>query len=81
MDNIKWIAIPIGVLVTLASLYIITEVTVIPKEKNNRDYEYERYLDSVYITNPDYYFDVVVETDKFQDYINAHKDYYDEINN
>lgn len=81
MDNIKWIAIPIGVLVTLASLYIITEVTVIPKEKDNRDYEYERYLDSIYTTNPDYYFDVVVETDKFQDYINAHKDYYNEINN
>lgn len=81
MDNIKWIAIPIGVLVTLASLYIIIEVTVIPKEKDNRDYEYERYLDSIYTTNPGYYFDVVVETDKFQDYINTHKDYYNEINN
>lgn len=34
-----------------------------------RDINYEHYCDSIWITNPDYYLDVLVETDEFQSYI------------
>lgn len=37
-----------------------------------RDINYEHYCDSIWITNPDYYLDVLVETDKFQNYIEEH---------
>ena len=34
-----------------------------------RDINYEHYCDSIWITNPDYYLDVLIKTDKFQNYI------------
>lgn len=37
-----------------------------------RDINYEHYCDSIWITNPDYYLDVLVETDEFQNYIDEH---------
>lgn len=36
---------------------------------DNRDYEYEAYCDSIYEVDPDYYNDVLVETDAYQNYI------------
>lgn len=46
--------------------------------KNNftRDYNYEHYCDSICEVNPDYYNDVIVESDKFQDYINNHGEWW-----
>lgn len=46
--------------------------------KNNsaRDYNYEHYCDSIYMVNPNYYNDVIVESDKFQDYINNHGEWW-----
>lgn len=46
--------------------------TSLVKNDNTRDYAYEHYCDSIYATNPDYYLDVLVETDKFQSYIYEH---------
>lgn len=42
-----------------------------------RDINYEHYCDSIWITNPDYYLDVLVETDEFQDYIEKHGQWWD----
>jgi hypothetical protein len=42
------------------------------KSASPRDYEYERYCDSLYIYDEDYYFDVLEETDEYQDYIKEH---------
>lgn len=39
---------------------------------NTRDYNYEHYCDSIYENNPDYYLDVLVETDKYQNYLEEH---------
>jgi hypothetical protein len=42
-----------------------------------RDINYEHYCDSIWITNPDYYLDVLVETDEFQSYIEKHGEWWD----
>lgn len=44
----------------------------ITKNDSTRDYKFEHYCDSIYEVNPDYYLDVLIETDKFQDYIDKH---------
>ena len=45
----------------------------ITKNDSTRDYKFEHYCDSIYEVNPDYYLDVLIETDKFQDYIDKHE--------
>ena len=42
------------------------------KNNSTRDYKFEHYCDSIYEVNPDYYLDVLVETDEFQNYIDEH---------
>lgn len=49
-----------------------TNKSFIIKNNNTRDYAYEHYCDSIYETNPDYYLDVLVETDEFQSYLDEH---------
>ena len=44
----------------------------ITKNDSTRDYKFEHYCHSIYEVNPDYYLDVLIETDKFQDYIDKH---------
>ena len=44
----------------------------ITKNDSTRDYKFEHYCDSIYEVNPDYYLDVLIETNKFQDYIDKH---------
>ena len=44
----------------------------ITKNDSTRDYKFEHYCDSIYEVNPDYYLDVLIETDKFQSYIDKH---------
>lgn len=43
---------------------------------NTRDVEYERYCDSIYFNDVDYYNDVLVETDEYQDYIDEHREWW-----
>lgn len=43
---------------------------------STRDYNYEHYCDSMYYVNQDYYFDVIVESDKFNDYIEQHGEWW-----
>ena len=65
----------VGVLVTLSfincSNYIDSK-NYITNNNSTRDYKFEHYCDSIYEVNPDYYLDVLIETDKFQDYIDKH---------
>lgn len=65
----------VGVLVNLlfihCSNYIYSK-NYITKNDSTRDYKFEHYCDSIYEVNPDYYLDVLIETDKFQDYIDKH---------
>lgn len=45
---------------------------------NSRDYAYEHYCDSIYEAHPNYYMDVIVETDEYQQYINQHGEWWNE---
>lgn len=46
------------------------------KNNSTRDYKYEHYCDSIYEVDPDYYLDVLVETDEFQNYIDKHGEWW-----
>ena len=65
----------VGALVNLSFIYYsnyIDSKNYIIKNNSTRDYKFEHYCDSIYEVNPDYYLDVLVETDKFQNYIDEH---------
>lgn len=68
------ISLWLGACAYLAISYITNfkNSTSLVKNDNTRDYVYEHYCDSVYEANPDYYLDVLVETDKFQSYLTEH---------
>lgn len=38
---------------------------------STRDFEYEAYCDSIWENNPEYYMDVLVEGDEFQEYVHT----------
>ena len=40
-----------------------------PTKVAERNYAYEAYCDSIWEANPDYYLDVLVESDEYQNYI------------
>ena len=46
------------------------------KNNSTRDYNYEHYCDSIYMVNPDYYNDIIVESDKFQQYVDEHGEWW-----
>ena len=68
------ISLWLGACAYLAISYITNfkSSTSLVKNNNTRDYVYEHYCDSIYEANPDYYLDVLVETDKFQSYLYEH---------
>lgn len=70
----------VGALVNLSfihySNYIDSKNHII-KNNSTRDYKFEHYCDSIYEVNPDYYLDVLIETDKFQNYIDEHGEWWE----
>ena len=47
-----------------------------PTKVDTRDYDYEQYCDSVWENNPDYYLDVIVESDEYQNYIEQNGEWF-----
>lgn len=47
-----------------------------PTKVDSRDYAYEAYCDSIYEVNPDYYLDILSETDEYQSYIENHGEWW-----
>ena len=43
---------------------------------DNPDYAYEAYCDSIWENNPDYYLDVIVESDEYQNYIEQNGEWF-----
>lgn len=43
---------------------------------NTRDYEYEQYCYNIWKNDPNYYYNVVVESDEYQDYIAEHGEWW-----
>lgn len=54
----------------------INNKTYVVKNNNTRDYKYEYYCDSIYEVDPNYYSDVLVESDKYQSYIDEHGEWW-----
>ena len=64
MNNITTIIIAIAAIVVIGCKPT--------KVANNRDYAYEAYCDSIWEANPNYYLDVLVESDEYCTYIEEH---------
>ena len=43
-----------------------------PTKVAERDYAYEEYCDSIWKADPDYYLDVLCETEEYIEYVNIH---------
>ena len=43
---------------------------------DTRDYAYESYCDSIWEADPDYYMDVLVESDEYQNYIEQNGEWF-----
>lgn len=67
--------IAILIFATLVGIFYDTNIIY---NNSTRNYKYEDYCDSVFVADPDYYFDVLVETDEFQRYTNEHGKWYSE---
>ena len=75
-DNIIIILILL-VIVSISGVYIINNNSkLFIKNNSTRNYNYEHYCDSIYEVNPDYYLDVLIETDEFQNYIDEHGEWW-----
>lgn len=73
------LAFLLGAIISLSIIFLTNSFdNQIYTIKNNstRDYKYEHYCDSIYEVNPDYYLDVLVETDEFQNYIEEHGEWW-----
>lgn len=81
IESLKISAIVIvsaGIILTIALInsYNYNADKVSSIRNNTRDYAYEHYCDSIYITDPDYYFDVIQESDKYNDYLDKHGEWW-----
>jgi hypothetical protein len=47
-----------------------------PTKVAERNYAYEAYCDSIWAVDKDYYLDVLVETDEYQDYLEHHGEWW-----
>lgn len=48
------------------------------KESTTRDYAYEAYCDSIYEADPDYYLDVLSETEEYCSYVEKHGEWWND---
>lgn len=72
-DKTKIIA-GITVIVVLAIYHVFIE----DHGKTRADYEYEAYCDSIWESDPDYYFDVICESDEYDQYLEKHGEWWSE---
>lgn len=57
------------IFIAIVALLGIAAIGSCSNQKSTRDLAYEHYCDSIWDNNPDYYMDVLVETDEYQSYI------------
>lgn len=71
-----------GIIVALLGIAAFVGAVSATNNSNNilfdstRDYEYEHYCDSIWANDPDYYKDVIQETDEYQEYIDIHGEWW-----
>ncbi len=73
----EWQTIIIGAILGLILVFLTQPIrSCNNSNKISRNYAYEHYVDSVYNVNPDYYLDVICETDEYQEYVNKHGEWW-----
>lgn len=73
---VSFIIIPVIVIASIFNWNNEDSKTFTIKNNSTRNYVFEHYCDSIYEVNPDYYFDVLVETDEYQSYIEEHGEWW-----
>ena len=77
MKNNIIIILTLLAIISILGVYITNNNSkIFIKNNSTRDYNYEHYCDSIYEVNPDYYLDVLIETDEFQNYIDEHGEWW-----
>lgn len=77
MKNLLLVLFVLAISSSIGVYIVDTDNTIFTiKNSNTRDYNYEHYCDSIYEVDKDYYNDVLVETDKFQSYIDEHGEWW-----
>lgn len=66
-----------SLIIAVSVLLGITVIGSCSCQKSTRDYKYEAYCDSIWETNPDYYLDVLVESDEYQNYIEINGEWWE----
>ena len=73
---ILFIAVPVAIIASTFNWNVNDSKSFTIKNNSTRNYKYEHYCDSMYYTNQDYYLDVIVETEEFQNYIYEHGEWW-----
>ena len=75
----EWQTILIGAILGLILVFLTQPIrSCNNSNKISRNYAYEHYCDSIYNVDPDYYLDVICETDEYIDYVNKHGEWWNE---
>lgn len=65
------------VLVALASIVVaVNNLLENESHPTGRDYAYEAYCDSIWVNDPDYYVDVLSESDKYVTYVSIYGEWW-----
>lgn len=64
--------------IAVAAVAVMAMGHQLTKVADNRDYEFEQYCDSIWDANPDYYLDVLSETDEYCSYVETHGVWWEE---
>lgn len=64
--------------VTLTLILIVGNICKACTSEKPRDYAFEQYCDSIWYNDRDYYHDVLVETDRYQEYLEEHGQWWED---
>lgn len=60
----------------IAAVVAIAAIGASSTKESSRDYAYEAYCDSIYEADPDYYLDVLAESDEYCNYLEEHGEWW-----
>lgn len=63
-------------LIIIAVAFAIVLGSCSSQKSTTRDYKYEAYCDSIWNANPDYYMDVIMESDQYVEYVSINGEWW-----
>jgi hypothetical protein len=64
------------ILLIIVAIISIASVGCCSTKVSNKNISYEHYCDSIWEADPDYYLDVLVETDEYQEYLSENGEWF-----